>query len=417
VTGNTPATLYYNGGVASDEDRRLYSGGLQTDASYEIGDKHTVRGGLMVMGETVSADTATTVFNVDGNNNIQTSPEYPTGERTICQNNTPDAIFYGMYLQDERKLTPKLTFNYGTRFDLYASSFDDENQVSPRANLVYQPTDRTTLHAGYSRYFTPPPLETVPAGNIAEFNGTSGASQYTGPIDNVKAERANYYDIGASQKITSKLTLGVDAYYKTAQQQLDDGLFGQSLILSSFNYADGRIGGVEFTGNYTDGGWSTYANIAYSEAKGTGASSAQFLWGDNATADYVNNHWIWLDHDQRITGSFGTSYLWQESSRQSMLAYVDALYGTGLHQNGPDTIEGDPNDPIPNGSTVPAYYTLNLGVEQTMKIGVKNKLKARLDVVNVTDNTYELRSGTGVGVNAAQYGMRRGLFGSVSFVF
>ena len=324
-----------------------------------------------------------------------------------------------MYLQDEWKLTPQLTFNYGARFDLYASSFDDENQVSPRANLVYQPTDRTTLHAGYSRYFTPPPLETVPAANITEFNGTSSASEYTGPIDNVKAERSNYYDLGASQKITPKLQVGVDGYYKTAQQQLDDGLFGQSLILSSFNYAEGRVYGVEFTGNYTDGGWSTYANVAYSEAKGTGASSAQFLWGDNGTANYVNNHWIWLDHDQRITGSFGTSYRWQETSRQSTLAYVDALYGTGLHQDGPDTIGGTENstDPVPNGSTVPAYYTVNLGVEQTMKIGVKNKLKARLDVVNVTDNTYQLRSGTGVGVNAAQYGMRRGLFGSVSFVF
>ena len=44
-------------------------------------------------------------------------------------------------------------------------------------------------------------------------------------------------------------------------------------------------------------------------------------------------------------------------------------------------------------------------------------MKARLDVVNVTDNSYELRDGSGVGVNAAQYGMRRGFFGSLSYVF
>jgi hypothetical protein len=86
---------------------------------------------------------------------------------------------------------------------------------------------------------------------------------------------------------------------------------------------------------------------------------------------------------------------------------VDALYGTGLR-----TTVNTPND-----STVPAYYSINLGVEQSVKIGTKNLLKARLDVVNLTDNSYELRSGTGVGVNAAQYGMRRGLFGSLSFVF
>jgi len=38
-------------------------------------------------------------------------------------------------------------------------------------------------------------------------------------------------------------------YYKEARNQLDDGLFGQSLILSQFNYAEGRVYGVEFTGS------------------------------------------------------------------------------------------------------------------------------------------------------------------------
>jgi outer membrane receptor protein involved in Fe transport len=44
-------------------------------------------------------------------------------------------------------------------------------------------------------------------------------------------------------------------------------------------------------------------------------------------------------------------------------------------------------------------------------------LKLRLDVVNLADKSYELRDGTGVGVNAAQYGERRGFFGSVGYTF
>ena len=71
---------------------------------------------------------------------------------------------------------PELTLNYGARFDEYYSSFDHENQPSPRVNLIYQPTDTTTLHAGYARYFTPPPLENVPASTVAHFNGTSNQS-------------------------------------------------------------------------------------------------------------------------------------------------------------------------------------------------------------------------------------------------
>ena len=46
--------LYFNG-VASDVDRNLYSGGLQADASYDLSDKHTIRGGLMVLDESVVA--------------------------------------------------------------------------------------------------------------------------------------------------------------------------------------------------------------------------------------------------------------------------------------------------------------------------------------------------------------------------
>jgi outer membrane receptor protein involved in Fe transport len=58
-----------------------------------------------------------------------------------------------------------------------------------------------------------------------------------------------------------------------------------------------------------------------------------------------------------------------------------------------------------------------LGLEETFKIAGKERLKARLDVVNITDEVYELRNGSGVGVNAAQYGMRLGFFGTISYVF
>jgi hypothetical protein len=122
---------------------------------------------------------------------------------------------------------------------------------------------------------------------------------------------------------------------------------------------------------------------------------------------YVQNHWIALDHDQRVSGSFGASYTWKEGERNATRVYVDALYGSGLR-----TSINTPND-----STVPAYYSVNLGAEQSFKLNNHELLKARLDIVNVTDNSYELRDGSGVGVNAAQYGARLGFFGSVSFVF
>jgi outer membrane receptor protein involved in Fe transport len=306
----------------------------------------------------------------------------------------------------------KLLLNNGARFDVFNSSFDDENQFSPRANLIYQITDTTTLHAGYARYFTPPPLEAVSGSSVNKFDGTSNESPAgpNAPDSPVKAERANYFDAGISQKLLPPLQWGVDGYYKYAHNQLDDGLFGQSLVPSAFNYRQGRIYGVEFTTSYITNGLSMYANVAVSRAQGKDWSSSQFLF-DPGDAAFVKTHWIYLDHDQTVSGSFGASYLWKEL-HGSTRVYVDALYGSGLRTDG---MSG--GQVIPNGGTVPAYYSLNTGVEQTFKVGARRALKARLDIVNVTDNIYELRNGSGVGVNAAAFGERRGIFGSLGYAF
>jgi outer membrane receptor protein involved in Fe transport len=363
----------------------------------------------MFLYETVSADTTTTAFNLN-------SAGDPTTLTHIQDNHALYGLFTGAYLQDEWKLLPKLTLNYGARFDVYSSSFDAENQLSPRANLVYQPFQGTTLHAGYSRYFTPPPVESVSGGTLAKFNGTSAAV----PVqqdDPVKAERANYYDVGITQVLAPGLQIGLDGYYKVAQNQLDDGLFGQTLILSAFNYERGEVHGLEFTGSYTTGGFSTYVNVANSVAKGEAWSSSQFLFNQN-DVNYTQGHWIHLDHDQTVSATYGAAYLYKESSKNTLRTYLDFVYGTGLRQDGGGTENGQPNgDPIPNGATVPSYYTINIGAEQSFKVGSKQAIKVRLDVVNVTDNIYELRGGTGVGVNAAQYGMRRGIFGTFSYQF
>ncbi|HEX3626131.1 MAG TPA: TonB-dependent receptor [Verrucomicrobiae bacterium] len=399
--------LVFNG-EASDVARNLYSAGAELDASYEIGDKHTLRFGGLLVNEYLTDDNTTTIFDLDASNN-------PVDIRPIMQNTTANAIFAGVYAQDEWRILPKVTINYGARFDEYYGKYDKQNQPSPRINLVYKPTDWTTLHAGYARYFTPPPLENVPSGNITAFNGTSGASTVT-QDNTVKAERANYFDAGISQKITQHLQVGVDGYYKMARDQIDDGTFNQTLILSAFNYAKGRVEGVEFTGNYNLGGFSTYANVSLSKAEGEGAESAQFLWPNQDVVNYVNNHWIHLDHDQFLSVNCGASYLWRQSNTKSALFYVDSIFGSGLRTDGGPVIDTE-GDQVPNAASVPNYYSINMGAEEDIKLHHNRILKARVDVVNITDNSYVLRSSNGVGVFSSQYGMRRGFFGSLALAF
>src|SRR6266851_3640748 len=84
--------------------------------------------------------------------------------------------------------------HYGGRFDV-VNAFTNENQISPRLNAVFKPTETTTLHAGYARYFTPPPFELVATTTVNRFVGTTGASPGT-LNDPVRAERADYFDVG-----------------------------------------------------------------------------------------------------------------------------------------------------------------------------------------------------------------------------
>ncbi len=400
---DTEGDLYFNG-VASDVKRTLDSGGFQGDGSFSIGAAHTLRAGFQFLDEHVAADSLTTVFPVDSGGN-PTGPAYP-----ILGTSSQHALFSGAYLQDEWRLPGHLTLNTGVRADSYSSSTDTEGQLSPRVNLILEATETTTLHAGYARYFTPPPLEDVPASTLASFQGTSNASATTRD-DPVRSERADYLDLGITQKLGQGLQLGLDAYSKRARNQLDDGLFGQTLILSAFNYARGEINGVEFSGSYARGGFSSYLNLAHSVGKGKDWSSSQFLFDPSRLA-YVKDHWIFLDHDQALSGSFGASYLWKRP-RGDTRVYVDLLYGTGLRT---DLSEPD-GTTIPNGGTVPAYSSFSIGGEQTLKLGRHRVWKVRLDIVNLADRSYELRNGTGVGVNAAQYGMRRAIFESASYAF
>ena len=385
--------LIFNG-VASREDRYTFTGGAELDASYHLNDQHTLRGGYVLLVQHASSQSATTVFPTDANG-LQASNvparlllnQYKTGE------------IYGVYLQDEWKVFTPLTINYGVRYDRVAE-YVHEGQASPRVNLVYQLSPDTIFHAGYSRYFTPPPLEAVQATGINQAQNTTNAAEIIRNAPD-KSERANYFDAGATQTLFGSLQLGLDGYYKHAVQQIDEGQFGAAIIESPFNYRYGDVYGVEGTATYVKGGLKLYANAAYSVAKGRQIDSSQFLFETDELA-YINKNKVFLDHDQTVTISAGASYLYRPSGTR---AYADMLYGSGLR------------DGFANRGRLPMYYTFNIGLEQSFHVPHFGVAKARLDIVNLTDRVYELRDGSGIGVGAPQFGQRRGIYGGISIDF
>ena len=213
------------------------------------------------------------------------------------------------------------------------------------------------------------------------------------------SERSHYFDAGVSQKIGGDLTLGLDAYYRKVTNLLDEGQFGSALIFSPFNYADGKVRGVELTANYTHDGFTAYANVASSRAEGKDVVTGQYNF-EQDELDYIATHWVHLDHDQRLTSSGGLSWLWNGTRFGA-----DYLYGSGLRAD------------FANTAHLPQYWQVNASVDHKFTLRQANDLDVGLALINVTDRVYLLRDGSGIGVGAPQYGPRRGLYFSANLAF
>jgi outer membrane receptor protein involved in Fe transport len=386
---DVPGDLTFND-VASDVTRQSQMYGTQFDASYEVNRAHTLRFGFMITAEKTDVSNISTVLPVDP----VTGAISPT-PFTINDSNTLVGWNLGAYVQDEWKLTNQLTFNYGIRFDqLY--QFVDANQFSPRAAFVYKPFDGTTFHAGYARYFTPPMQAQATQSNIALFTNTTNqpAVPYNDPV---LPERSHYFDVGVDQKIIPGLTVGLDAYYKIATDLLDDGQFGQAVVLTQFNWGHGYSEGAEAKVKYQNGNFSAYANFAFNITRATDPVSNQYLL-DAATYAFLLTNYHYTDDMQMLTGSAGASYKWDGT-----LFSINMRYGSGLPTG------------FANSSFNQPYATTNLGIAHELQgLPGAKPLTVRFDVVNLFDKIYEIRDGSGIGVFAPQYGARRGFYMGLS---
>jgi outer membrane receptor protein involved in Fe transport len=386
---DVPGDLTFND-VASDVTRQSQMYGTQFDASYEINRAHTLRFGFMVTAEKTDVSNISTVLPVDPATGAISPAPF-----TINDSNSLLGWNLGVYVQDEWKLTNNLTFNFGIRFDqLY--QFVDANQFSPRAAFIYKPFDGTTFHAGYARYFTPPMQAQATQSNLALFTNTTNQPDVPNN-DPVKPERSHYFDVGVDQKLAPGLTVGLDAYYKIATDLIDDGQFGQAVVLTQFNWARGYSEGAEAKVKYQTGNFSAYANFAFNITRATDPTSNQYLLDPDEFA-FLLTHYHYTDDMQMLTGSAGAAYRWEQT-----VFSINMRYGSGLPTG------------FANSSFNKPYVTANLGVAREFQAFTGAKpITVRFDVVNLFDKIYELRDGSGIGVFAPQFGARRGFYAGLS---
>ncbi|HMN72354.1 MAG TPA: TonB-dependent receptor [Rhodoblastus sp.] len=389
-TPDTLADLIFNG-VASDVRRKSFLNGVQGDFAWRATPDHTIRAGFMGSVERTSIVNANTLFPLDANGD----PVDAAFRLTDASSKT--GVTLSAYLQDEWRLTDRLTLNAGLRLDHYAN-YSSASQASPRASLVYKPFDGTTLHAGYARYFTPvPQLLSAPA-NLALYLNTTQQPEVLLATP-VRPERSDYFDVGIEQRVAPGLDVGVDAYFKRTKNLADDGQFGSALVLSGFNYDRGYNSGVEFKTRYVNGDFRAYGNLAWGRQRARLPSSNQYLFGADEYS-YISANYIYTDHAQTLTASAGASYKWNDTRFS-----VDMIYASGLRA-------GDFN----TGKVSP-YAQVNAGLAHEFK-GVNGKpLTLRVDVVNLFDHAYQIRDGSGIGVFAAQYGPRRSIYAGLTQKF
>lgn len=378
--------LLFTGLSQSIRDRQT-TAGLQVEGSYQLNAKHTLRMGVLASWDRQKGAVSSRVLPVN-NLGRQTSNAAISLDLRSTETSTQASVF----AQDEWKILDTFTLNGGLRFD-HVKGATDGDEISPRLNIVWTPSQGVTVHGGYARYFVPG-QDDDNAGRTLVLAGTTGAppSLVSAPL---QAESDDDYDIGLEKK-TSHLTVGIDAYWRQAKNLLGQSPIGATPLQRAFNYKSGRVRGVELTATYANGPLTFWSNLAVARAEGREIVSNPFAFTPSELA-YAASHYVPTSQDQTYTASGGASYKIGE-----LRLSTDLLYGSGTPRT---AVNG-----LPNGARMPAYVQLNLSALYRVAGLHGKRLDLKMDIINALDRRYALNDGTSMGGGVPQWGPRRGLF-------
>lgn len=186
---------------------------------------------------------------------------------------------WAVFGEDEWWILPNLSFTFGARYD-YHDKFG--SHVSPRAYLVWSPTDNWTFKGGYSEGFKTPRLDQIAEG-ITGF--TAQGTRPTIGTPTLKPETSRSFELGSIYSRDNGFKVAGTIFFNRFEDKIADG---DGLLNCSFASAPNRPGCVDY------GNWpavDTYAqliNVDEAETKGVEASiHVPILHNLSASANYT----------------------------------------------------------------------------------------------------------------------------------
>jgi outer membrane receptor protein involved in Fe transport len=377
---------------AGDQDRMAYSGGVRLDYTYILNKHHLIKSGFQIDRTQAVNKTRLFTFLDDGTGE-------PVGNViNVDADNRLIGWRQEFWVQDQWTPNDHWTFNLGVRGDT-VQYLRNEGQISPRVGVTYKHNQANVFHAFYGRLFTPPNLEAI---SFAKLNTAGTKAEPEDTTNNqVRAERAHYFQVGSYHALTSWATLQLTGYYKLANYLSDAGQFGTTPLLNYFAFERGWQRGIDgalklqLMDNLTARG-----NVAWGQCKGYGLQSGHFLLEASEIADINSKGGIFCDHMQTLTSSAVVSYRLLERTTFS----GQMLFASGLRT----AEEGGKT----NSTNSPSYTIYNLSVTHVVPLPWDGqKFLLGFDVVNLLDQKYFINRGEGnIGLGVSHAGMPRSFF-------
>lgn len=337
----------------------------QTDLIWKLESgalKHTVLTGIEVGRQETENRRLTGYFP----GNVTTYSGIPASNPTISvpitwrSNGTSDANNEGtvdvaaVYVQDQIEFSPQFQAIVGLRYDQFDVDFNDrrpsptgagqvstkDGLVSPRAGLIYKPSEPVSLYVSYSQSFLPRAGE-----QLASLSLTNKA---------LDPEEFENQEIGAKWDVSPALSLTAAVYQLDRSNVLlaDPTNSGQTIL------GDGqRTRGAELgiSGNITEA-WSVAGGYAYQDGELTGTASATAQKGATLAQLPLNTFSLWNRYD------------------------FTEMWGVGLGvYNRSDTYTSTDNTVVLDGYT---------RVDGAVYLTLNKNLRVQLNVENLLDEEY-----------------------------